>query len=225
MINFKGCHFPKDIVLMGIRWYVSYPLSYRHVEELMEERGVKLDHATVNRWVVKYSPDLEANFRKYKKPVGKSWRMDETYIKVKGEWVYYYRAVDKEGKTIDFFLSQKRDAEAAQAFFEKAIGNSGQPDKVNMDKSGANLSGLEKVNEDLPEDKKIIIHQVKYLNNMVEQDHRGIKRITKPMLGFKSFVCAAATLAGIELYHMIRKGQNVLQGVLSSWKQFYALVA
>jgi putative transposase len=225
MISFKGCHFPKEVVLMGIRWYVSYPLSYRHVEELMEERGIALDHTTVNRWVVKYSPALEANFRKHKKPVGKSWRMDETYIKVKGEWTYYYRAVDKQGQTIDFFLSLTRDTKAAQAFFEKAIGSSGQPEKVNMDKSGANLAGLQKVNEGLPEGKKIIIRQVKYLNNMVEQDHRGIKRITKPMLGFKSFVCASATLAGIELYHMLRKGQNVLQGNLSSWKQFYALTA
>lgn len=223
MISFKGCHFPRDVILMGIRWYVAYPLSYRQVEELMEERGIELDHATVNRWVVKYSTALEANFRKYKKSVGKSWRMDETYIKIKGEWVYYYRAVDKEGQTIDFFLSRTRDTQAAKAFFEKAIGRSGQPEKVNMDKSGANLAGLEKVNEGLPEGEKIAIRQVKYLNNMVKQDHRGIKRITKPMLGFKSFVCAAATLAGIELYHMIRKGQNVLQGTLSSWKQFYAL--
>jgi putative transposase len=191
----------------------------------MEERGIELDHATVNRWVVKYSPTLEENFRKYKKSVAKSWRMDETYIKVKGEWVYYYRAVDKKGQTIDFFLSRTRDTEAAQAFFEKAIGSSGKPEKVNMDKSGANLAGLEKINRGLPEDQKITIRQVKYLNNMVEQDHRGIKRITNPMLGFKSFICAAATLAGIELYHMIRKGQNILKGTASSWKQFYALAA
>jgi transposase-like protein len=225
MVDFKGCHFPKDVVLMGIRWYISYPLSYRHVEELMEERGIKLDHATVNRWVVKYSPALEAKFRKQKKSVGKSWRMDETYIKIKGQWVYYYRAVDKQGQTIDFFLSPTRDTSAAEAFFERAIGSSGQPEKVNMDKSGANLAGLEKINEGLPKEQKISIRQVKYLNNMVEQDHRGIKRITKPMLGFKSFVCAAATLSGIELYHMIRKGQNILQGTLSAWKQFYALAA
>jgi putative transposase len=157
MISFKGRHFPKDVILMGIRWYISYPLSYRHVEELMEERGVKLDHATVNRWVVNYSPALEANFRKYKKPVGRSWRMDETYIKVKGEWVYYYRATDKQGQTVDFFLSQTRDTGAAQAFFEKAIGSNGQPEKVNMDKSVANLTGLMKVNEGLPENKKITI--------------------------------------------------------------------
>ncbi|AIK95660.1 IS6 family transposase [Candidatus Odyssella acanthamoebae] len=225
MISFKGCHFPKDVIMMCIRWYVAYPLSYRHVEELMEERGVYLDHATINRWVVKYSPALEVKFRKCKKPVGKSWRMDETYIKIKGEWLYYYRAVDKEGNTIDFFLSRTRDTQAAKAFFEKTIGSSGQPEKVNMDKSGANLAGLEEINKNLGEGQKILARQVKYLNNMIEQDHRGVKRITNPMLGFKSFVCATATLAGIELYRMIKKGQNFLEGTFSSWQQFYALSA
>lgn len=209
--------------MMSIRWYVSYPLSYRHVEELMKERGINLDHATVNRWVIKYSPVLEAAFRKSKKPVGKSWKMDETYIKVRGEWTYYYRAVDKEGQTIDFFLSPTRDKEAAKAFFEKAIGSSGLPEKVNMDKSGANYAALTNVNESLSEAQKITIRQVKYLNNRVEQDHRAVKRITKPMMGFKNFVCAAATLAGVELAHMIKKGQGFFSEISSSWEQFYAL--
>ena len=222
-MNFKGSHFPKDIILMSIRWYVSYPLSYRHVEELMEERGVHLDHATVNRWVIKYSPLLEAEFRKSKSSVGKSWKVDETYIKVKGNWVYYYRAVDKEGKTIDFFLSPTRDAEAARTFFEKAIGSSGLPEKVNIDKSGANLLGLQRVNHTLSEHQKIIIRQVKYLNNRIEQDHRAIKRITKPMMGFKNFMSATATLAGIELAHMIKKGQSLFNPSLPAWEQFYAL--
>ena len=208
---------------MAVRWYTAYPLSYRHVEELFDERGIQVDHATVNRWVVKYSPALEANFRKTKKPIGKSWRMDETYIKVRGQWVYYYRAVDKQNQTVDFFLSPTRDTQAAFAFFKQAIGSSGQPEKINMDKSGANLAGLEKLNLELPVDSKITIRQVKYLNNLIEQDHRGIKRIVKPMLGFKCFICAAATLAGIELYHMIRKGQNAVNGALPAWKQFYAL--
>ncbi len=151
--------------------------------------------------------------------------MDETYIKVKGQWVYYYRAVDRENQTVDFFLSPTRDTEAAFAFFEKAIERSEQPEKVNIDKSGANLAGLELLNQGLSANNKIIIHQVKYLNNLIEQDHRGIKRIVKPMLGFKSFICAVATLTGIELYHMIRKGQNALKGTLPPWQQFYALVA
>lgn len=174
-MNFKGSYFPKDIVLMSIRWYVSYPLSYRHAEELMKERGVYLDHATVNRWVVKYSPILEAEFRKSKTAIGKSWKVDETEIKVKGNWVYYYRAVDKEGQTIDFYLSPMRDANAARTFFEKAIDSSGLPEKVNIDKSGANLLGLQRINQTLPETQKIIIRQVKYLNNRIEQDHRFIK--------------------------------------------------
>ena len=206
-----------------MRWYSAYPLSYRNVEELLEERGIGVDHATVNRWVVKYSPALEAKFRQTKKAIGKSWRMDETYIKVKGQWVYYYRAVDKQNQTVDFFLSHSRDTQAALAFFRQAIGSSGQPEKVNMDKSGANLAGLKLFNRDLPEERKITIRQVKYLNNLIEQDHRGIKRITKSMLGFKNFDCAAATLAGIELYHMIRKGQNSHNENLPAWKQFYAL--
>ena len=136
---------------------------------------------------------------------------------------YYYRAVDKQNQTVDFFLSPARDTKAALAFFRQAIGSSGQLEKVNMDKSGANLAGLERVNQGLPEERKITIRQVKYLNNLIEQDHRGVKRITKSMLGFKSFACAAATLAGIELYHMIRKWQNAVNGEQSAWKQFYAL--
>ena len=224
-MKFKGCHFPKEVMLQAIRWYIAYPLSYRHVEELMEERGIELDHATINRWVVKYSPVFETQFRQVKKPIGKSWRMDETYIKVKGQWVYYYRAVDKENQTIDFFLSPTRDAQAARTFFEKAIGSSGKPEKVNMDKSGANLAGLEQINTVYPKDQQITARQIKYLNNSIEQDHRGIKRIVKPMLGFKNFVCANATLAGIELYHMLRKGQHLFQDVLPAWEQFYALAA
>ena len=177
----------------------------------------------MNRWVVKYFPILEAEFRKSKTAIGKSWKVDETYIKVKGNWVYYYRAVDKEGQTIDFYLSPTRDADAARTFFEKAIGSSGLPEKVSIDKSGANLLGLQRINQTLPETQKIIIRQVKYLNNRIEQDHRSIKRITKPMIGFKNFTSAAATLVGIELAHMIKKGQSLINNFLPPWKQFYAL--
>ena len=140
MLTFKGRHFPKGIILMAVRWYVAYALSYRDTEELMNERAVKMDHATIQRWVVKYSPELMEQARKVMKSSADSWRMDETYIKVKGEWVYLYRAVDKLGNTIDFMLPQKRDKPAATRFFIQAIGYAGLPEKVAIDKSGANLA-------------------------------------------------------------------------------------
>src|SRR6266849_2180562 len=204
-ISFKGAHFPQEVILMVVRWYLAYPLSTRHVEELMEERGVELDHATINRWVIKYSPLLEAAFHRRKRPVWVSWRMDETYIKVKGEWKYRYRAVDKQGQTIDFLLTEHRDKEAAFRFLKKAIRRHGVPEKITIDGSNANEAAIKGYNEE--HGTNIIIRQVKYLNNIVEQDHRAVKRVTRPMLGFKSFEAAQDTLVGIELMHMIKKRQ------------------
>src|SRR5207249_9998519 len=132
-ISFKGAHFPPDIILMGVRWYVAYPLSYRHVEELMEERGGPIDHATIQRWVVQYSPLLEEAFHRRKRPVWVSWRCDETYIKVKGQWTYLYRAVDKYGQTVDFLLSGHRDVAAAKRFFSRAIRHNGTPRVITLD--------------------------------------------------------------------------------------------
>jgi len=129
-VSFKGAHFPPEVILMGVRCYLAYPLSTRHVEELMEERGIDVDHATINRWVIKYSPQLEEEFHRRKRSVWTSWRMDETYIKVRGEWNYLYRAVDKFGKTIDFLLTEQRDEKAARKFLNKAIGrHGGVPEK------------------------------------------------------------------------------------------------
>jgi putative transposase len=225
MLKMKGMRFPKEIILLCIRWYAAYPLSYRNLEEMMQERGVYVDHSSVSRWAIKFLPMLEKVFRKYKRDVGVSWRMDETYIKVNGQWKYLYRAVDKEGATIDFLLRARRDAAAASRFFEKAMRQNGEPEKVTMDKSGANKAAMNEINQD--RDVPIEVRQVKYLNNIVEQDHRFIKRVTRPMLGFKSFRAASAVLAGIELMHMIRKGQlSVEKGKnLSFAEQFYALAA
>lgn len=226
MIDFKGYRFEKDIILTCVRWYLAYPLSYRNLEEMMAERGVPVDHSNIYRWVQKFSPQLEAVFRHgRKRPVGQSWRMDETYIKIKGQWKYLYRAVDKEGQTIDFLLTARRDKKAALRFFKKAVRQHGLPEKVTIDKSGANTAALEALIEETGAE--IEIRQVKYLNNVVEQDHRAIKRIVRPMLGFKSFVSARCTLAGIELMHMIKKGQMIIvdgQG-LSAAQQFYSLAA
>jgi putative transposase len=206
-VSFKGAHFPAEIILTGVRWYVAYPLSYRQVEELLEERGVSVDHATIQRWVVKYSPPLEAAFHRRKCPVGRSWRMDETYIRVKGEWRYLYRAVDQTGQTIDFLLTAERDEQAAKRFLTKAIRRHGVPEKSTVDRSAANEAAIKRDNEGYGI--TIDIRQIKYLNNIVEQDHRGVKRVTRPMLGFTSFEAAQATLVGIELMRMLKKDQLV----------------
>ncbi len=223
--RFRGGHFSKCIVLQAVYWYLRYSLSYRDIEELMKERGVELDHATVQRWVVKYTPLLEIEFRKRKKAVGTSWRMDETYIKVKGIWHYLYRAVDKEGNTIDFLLTRKRDKKAAKRFLIKAINHNGFPEKITIDGSAANKAAIEEFNSD--NDTTIEIRQVKYLNNIVEQDHRGVKRITNSMLGFKSFDSASITLNGIEIVHALRKGQLATQdnSVKNLAERFYSLAA
>jgi putative transposase len=225
-ISFKGAHFPKDVILMSVRWYVAYPLSYRHVEELMEERGVAVDHATIQRWVVKYSPLLEEAFHRRKRPVWVSWRMDETYIRVKGEWKYLYRAVDKYGETIDFLLTEHRDNAAALRFLKKAIRRNGVPETITIDGSDANEAAIKSYNA--AHGTSIVIRQVKYLNNVVEQDHRAVKRVTRPMLGFKSFDAAQGTLAGIELRHMIKKRQMVVEAGdegRTATAQFYSLAA
>ena len=189
----------------------------------MQERGVFVDHSPINRWAIRFLSLLEKVFRKYKRLVGGSWRTDETYIKVNGIWKYLYRAVDKEGKTVDFLLTAWRDNAAALRFFKKDMKASRVPEKVTMDKSGAHKAAVDETNgrgEALS-----IVRRVKYLNNTVEQDHRAIKRVTRLMLNFKSFRAARNVLAGIELMHMVRKGQIMSQGCseLSFADLFYAL--
>ncbi|BFG81072.1 hypothetical protein PTKU46_91060 [Paraburkholderia terrae] len=142
----KRLHYPLDVILMCVRWYVSYAPSLRNLEEMMAERGISFDHSTVHRWALKLLPVLEKAFRRHKRPVGKSWRVDETYIKVKGKWKYLYRAVDKAGNTVDFLLRAHRDKTAARRYFEKSIVQNGEPESVTIDKSGANLAALEAIN-------------------------------------------------------------------------------
>src|ERR1700733_6438038 len=219
----RRLHYPLDVILTCVRWYVAYPLSLRHLEEMMAERGISVDHSTVHRWAIKVLPVLEKTFRRHKKAVGRSWRMDETYIKVRGQWKYLYRAVDKEGNTVDFLLRAHRDKAAARRYFEKAINQNGEPEAITVDKSGANRAALESLN--VERSTPIKVRQNKYLNSIVEQDHRAIKRIVKPMMGFKDFRCARIILAGIELMHMIRKGQMHDDGFAKiAAEQFYSLV-
>ncbi len=206
---FKWRHFLPEIILINVRWYCRYPLSYRDLEEMMAERGIEVDHATINRWVLKYGPELDKRIRPHLQTTNDSWRVDETYIKVKEEWKYLYRAVDSQGNTLDFLLSAKRDAAAAERFLRKTLkaDHTQTPRAINVDKNAAYPPTIDdlKAEEELP--KTTEIRQVKYLNSLVEQDHRFIKRLTKPGMGFGSFNTARRTLRCFEAVNMIRKGQ------------------
>lgn len=219
----KRLHYPLDVMLLCVRWYAAYALSLRDLEEMMAERGVEVDPATVHRWALKVLPVLVKVFRRRKRPVGRSWRMDETYIRVGGQWKYLYRAVDKLGHTVDFLLTAKRDHAAARRFFERAIGLHDVPEKITIDKSGANTAAVHSMIAD--SGVEIELRQSKYLNNLIEQDHRAVKRRTRSMLGFKDFHCAAKLIAGIETMHMIKKGQlDCPDGeAMSASEQFYSL--
>lgn len=219
----KRLHFPLEIMLVCVRWYAAYPLSLRHLEEMMAERGVSVDHATVHRWALKILPVLAAVFRRRKRPVGSSWRMDETYILVGGQWKYLYRAVDRMGKTVDFLLTARCDEAAARRFFEQAVNLHDLPEKITIDKSGANTAAVRGLVED--SGLQIELRQSKYLNNIVEQDHRAIKRRVRPMMGFKRFHSARRLIAGIETMHMIGKGQMLcpIGQAASAAQQFYSL--
>ncbi len=218
----KRRHYPLEIMLTCVRWYVAYPLSLRHIEEMMAERGVPVDHATIHRWSLKMLPVLAAAFSTRKRTVGCSWRIDETYIQVCGQWKYLYRAVDAQGQTIDFLMSARRDAAAARQFLEQALDLHGVPQKVSIDGSPANKAAVLELAATAA--KPIELRQIKYLNNLIEQDHRAIKRIVRPMLGFKSWPCACILITGIETMHMIKKGQLDKQGTATSAAElFYSL--
>jgi transposase, IS6 family len=188
---------------------LKYSLSYRNLEEIMAERGVEVDHTTIMRWVHQYSPEIEKKVIRHLRPTNDSWRVDETYIKIEGEYKYLYRAVDSDGDTIDFMLSAKRDRKAAKRFFKKALrsNHNQMPRVITVDKNPAYPITIHELKNDRILPKNVGLRQIKYLNNIVEQDHRPIKRIVRPMLGFQSFHTANKTLKGIEIKHMIKKGQ------------------
>ena len=219
---FKGHCFPKSVILQAVYFKLRFGLSYRDVEELLSIRGVKVDHATIQRWVFKFSPLIEQNFRARKKPVGDRWRMDETYVKVQGKWRYLYRAVDKQGRTIDFLLTMTRRRKDAQRFLIKAIKSNGRPTLINIDKSGSNKSAIKIYNR--RNYSRIKIRQCKYLNNIVEQDHRMIKWRIRNGLGFKEFESAQRTIGGIEVVRMLKKNQMVGQDE-NTFKSFCSLAA
>jgi transposase, IS6 family len=235
---FKWRHFEAEIILLCVRWYLRYALSYRDLEEMMRERGLCIDHTTIFRWVQRYAPGLEQRCRPHLKACNDSWRVDETYIKIKKVWFYLYRAVDSTGDTIEFLLSPTRDAEAAKSFFLKALHSTAAsvsqarpiktqlaqpppavdlktitsaPRVMNVDKNAAYPKAIADLKAAGAFPQAVELRQVKYLNNLIEQDHRFIKRLTKPGMGFFSFETAWRTLLGFEIMNMIRKGQ--VQGV------------
>lgn len=207
---FKWRHFLPEIILWGVRWYCLYPISYRNLEEMMCDRGVAVDHSTLSRWVQRYAPELDLRIRPHLKSTNDSWRVDETYIKVKGEDRYLYRAVNSDGNTLDFLLIAKRDAEAAKRFFRKTMlaPHTQEPRVINVDKNAAYPKAIDemKAKEELP--LSVELRQNKYLNNLVEQDHRFIKRLTKPGMGFHSFNTARRSLRGFEAMNMKRIGTS-----------------
>lgn len=210
---FKWRHFESEIILLCVRWYLRYALSYRDLEEMMLERGLSVDHTTIYRWVQRYAPELEKRCRTHLKTTTDSWRVDETYIKVKGAWTYLYRAVDSQGNTLEFLLSPTRDAEAAKRFFSKTLAASHtvEPRVITVDKNAAYPKALKELQAAGDLAAACELRQSKYLNNLVEQDDRFIKRLVKPGMGFFSFETAWRTLQGYEAIHMLRKGQ--MQGV------------
>ncbi|MGG2065177.1 IS6 family transposase [Bacillus sp. S14(2024)] len=209
---FKWKHYQPDLILLTVRWYLRYNLSFRDLVEMMAERGIIVAHKTIMRWVHQYSPELDKRLRRHLKRTNDSWRVDETYIKVKGQWMYLYRAVDSEGNTIDFCLSKTRDQKAAKRFFKKALQSFhiSEPRVVTVDKNPAYPIAVEELRKEKKMPLGIQLRQVKYLNNIVEQDHRFIKKRVRSMLGLKSFRTATYIISGIEAMHMVKKGQPVL---------------
>ena len=207
--GFKGRQFTAAVILWAVRWYLMFPISYRDLELMLLDRGVAVDHSTIFRWIQAYAAELEKRIRPHLRLSNGSWRVDETYVRVKGRWTYLYRAVDSRGQTIDFLLSAKRDTAAAKRFFRKALAqpHTVNPRTITVDKNPAYPKAVTEMKQNAELWRRSRLRQVKYLNNIVEQDHRRIKRLIRPGLGFGGFWTARRTLTGMEAMAMIRKGQ------------------
>ncbi|MEC5308376.1 IS6 family transposase [Bacillus thuringiensis] len=210
---FKWKHYQPDIILLTVRWYLRYNLSFRDLVEMMEERGLSLSHTTIIRWVHQYGPELNERIRKHLKQTNDSWRVDETYIKIKGEKMYLYRAVDSKGSTLDFYLSNKRDAKAAKRFLKKTLASYHvtKPRVITVDGDKAYPVAIWELKNEKSIPHGMPLRVKKYLNNIIEQDHRFIKKRIRNMLGLKSLRTATKMIAGIEVMHMVKKGQLKLR--------------
>ena len=206
---FKGRHFEAEIILLCVSWYLRFGLSFRNLEEMMAERNLSVDHVTIWRWVQRYSPELNRRCRPELRKTNRSWRCDETYVRVAGKWTYLYRAVDSAGATIDFLLSARRDAAAAKRFFQNALRAPGHPCPrvINVDGNPSYPKAISELKKTGELGRRCRCRPVRYLNNVVEQDHRAIKRRVRACQGFRAFHSARRTIQGIEVMNMIRKGQ------------------
>lgn len=206
---FKWRHFLPEIILLCVRWYLRYPLSYRNLEEMMIERGLSVDHTTIYRWVMAYSPEINKRCRAHLRSTNDSWKVDETYLKVKGKNRYLYRAIDSKGNTLDFLLTANTDENAAKRFLSKVFkqGHSHTPRVINTDKNKAYPKAIKELKESALLPDSVEHRAVKYLNNLIEQDHRYTKLRVITSQNFRNFWSASRTIAGYESINMIRKGQ------------------
>ena len=218
---YRRRRFPAEDIERCVRWYITYRLSYRDLVEMMAERGVAISHTTILRWVLRYIPEYERRWARHARRVNGSWRVDETAVSVRGGRHYLYRAVDRHGKSVESLLCAERDMKAAQAFFRKAVATHHLrwPRTVNLDGNTASHRALRLLGHEDPRWRTVVVRSRRYLNNIVEQDHRAIKRRCAAMLGLKSFQTAAVTLAGIELAHRIHKSQFSIRRSCSAGRQ------
>jgi transposase, IS6 family len=206
---FRGRHFEDEMIVLCVRWYLRYSLSYRDLEEMMAERGLSVDHSTVWRWVQRYAPILHLRMRRELRTANRSWRVDETYIRVGGRWTYLYRAVDSAGETIDFMLSPYRDLTAARHFLQLALSGKNQirPRVINVDGHPAYARAISELKQSGELGRRCRCRPAPYLNNILEQDHRFIKKRIAASLWFRSVDGALNTIDGYEAMNMLRKGQ------------------
>ena len=206
---FRGFRFPAEVILWAVRWYLRFAVSFRDLEEMLAERGVQVDHVSLHRWVQRFAPEIERRVRPHLRSPGRTWHVDETYIRVAGGWRYLYRAVDGAGRTVEFLLSAARDAAAARRFFLRALGHgrARAPQVVVTDRLASYKTALGGLKRDRWLPASVRHRRGRWPDNRVEQDHRRIKRRTRPMLGFKGFATARRALAGIESMAMLAKGQ------------------
>jgi len=225
---FKVPHFDKSVILLCVRWYLAYNLSLRNLKEMMAERGIAMDDSTVHRWVLHFSPKLLDRFNRRKRPVAHRRNLDETYLKVKGNWLYLYRAIDSNDDMVEFYFSIERDLTAAKCFLLNALARHDPPERITIDGSQTNRMAVMQCDAESrlrQGGKPFPIRSRKYMKNAIEQDHRCVKRRIRSMLGFKSEAAASIKLVGIELVHLNRKHQGIFASTeaLSLKQQFTAL--